>query len=238
MMIMRILCVAFKLFMMVLWCHVAKRGKNSNKTEFNTYWCSIFFYTIFGVLIIIMAKTISLQRLRSNKMLCASERIKLPKEETSRIEMLEKRQAKCRPRAWLSRLMSWRTLTSNNTHRYTRIHTLLHICFKRLNWVSGTSQLRQPLTALPPSQYPLACHALLLPGFCHLLFLSVCNSCIGGQDMALLIANRIMHFFVAPPFMRHQSYDAYAIHTLNQRCFYPRTNLIYWLQLASQKGQS
>lgn len=65
--------------------------------------------------------------LRSKKMLCASERIKLPKEEPSRIEMLEKRQAKCRPRAWLSRLMSWRTLTSNNTQIHTDTHTFTHM---------------------------------------------------------------------------------------------------------------
>lgn len=166
-------------------------------------------------------------------MLCGVQAKGLSYQATSK--MLE-RQAnnvlKCRQRAWLSRLMSWRTLTSN-----TNTHT--HTCFKRLNWVSGTSQLRQPLTALPLS----SSHSPLLAVHCcckavwHLLRDSCIVSVRKGGNMAILIANRIMHFFVPLSCAINHATRMLCTHT-HERAInstFIRANLIYCLQLAGQK---
>lgn len=155
-------------------------------------------------------------------MLCGMQAKGLSYQATSK--MLE-RQAnnvlKCRQRAWLSRLMSWRTLTSN-THTHTQT------CFKRLNWVSGTSQLRQPLTALPLSSSPFRQYILVarLFGICSVI--RVLSAYAKGATWQYWLQIELCTFsspFYAPSIMRRVCCAHTNTHThtraRNQLNFYP-----------------
>lgn len=120
---------------------------------------------------------------------------------------------KCRPRAWLSRLMSWRTLTSN-IHNRTHTHALngLTGLVAQANWGNLWPLFHFPLYTPPFGQCIVVAR---LFAFCSVIRVLSANatgegSCLRG--VTLLIANRIMHFFV--PLMRYQSCDAFTVHTL------------------------
>lgn len=140
--------------------------------------------------------------------------------------MLE-RQAKCRPRACLSRLMSWRTLTSNtHTHALNGLTGLV----AQANWGN-----LWPLCHFPPSRQCIVVARLF--GICSVIRVL---SAYAKGGMAILIANRIMHFFVplyAPSIMRCVccAHTHTHTHTRAINSTLIRANLIYCLQLAGQK---
>lgn len=116
-------------------------------------------------------------------MLCGVQAKGLSYQATSK--MLE-RQAnnvlKCRTRAWLSRLMSWRTLTSN-THGLTGL-------VAQANWGNLWPLCHFPLH-IPPFRHCIVVARLF--GICSVIRVL---SAYAKGGMAILIANRIMHFFV------------------------------------------